>query len=236
MQNKWAVSLAIWVSMTLLLASPMLWADDQDISKVNGAIRVESGRHVGSVETVNGSIDLGDAVHAEDIETVSGSIDIGHDSTVGDINTVNGSVTLDRNTKADSVETVNGRVRLEEHVEVRGDVTNVNGGIALAKGARIGGQIENVNGKIELDGGMVGNGIKTTNSDIEIGADSRVDGGIHVEKPNGVNFFSTRRKPRITIGPNAVVNGTLKFDREVELRISDSAKVGKIVGATPIRE
>jgi hypothetical protein len=236
MQNKWAACLAIWATMTLLLASPLLWADDQDISKINGAIRVESGRQVGSVETVNGSIQLGDSVHARDIETVSGSIDIGHNATVGDINTVNGSVTLDRNTKADSVETVNGRVRLEEQVEVRDNVTNVNGGITLAKGARIGGHIENVNGKIELDAATVGGGIKTTNSDIEIGAGSRVDGGIHVEKPDHVGFFPNKRKPRITIGPDAVVNGTLKFDREVELHISDRATVGKIVGATPIKD
>ncbi len=234
MQNKWAVSLG--ATLTLILASPLLWASDQDISKINGSIRVESGRQVGSVETVNGSIRLEDSVRAHDIETVSGSVEIGHDSTVGDIDTVNGSVTLDRNTKADSVETVNGRVRLDEQVEIRGNVTNVNGGIALAKGARIGGHLENVNGKIELDGATVGNGIKTTNSDIEIGAGSRVDGGIHVEKPDTVGFFSNKRKPRITIGPDAVVNGRLKFDREVELHISDRAKVGEIVGATPIRE
>jgi len=33
-----------------------------------------------------------------------------------------------------------------------------------------------------------------------------------------------------------VVNGTLKFDREVELHIADSAQVGKIVGVTPIKD
>jgi len=236
MQNKWAVSLAAGATMAALLASPLLWADGQDISRINGAIRVESGRQVGSVETVNGSIRIGDSVRARDVETVSGSIDIGHDSSVGDIDTVNGSVTLDRNTKADSVEAVNGRVRLEERAEVRDNVTNVNGGITLAKGARIGGRIENINGRIELDGASVGGGIKTTNGDIEIGAGSRVDGSIHVEKPGHGGFFQNKRKPKITIGPDAVVNGTLKFDREVELHISDRATVGKIIGAQPINE
>ncbi|WP_206606130.1 hypothetical protein [Steroidobacter cummioxidans] len=232
MQNKW-VALA---TMTLLLASPLLWADGQNISKINGSIRVESGRQVGSVETVNGSIRLEDSVQAGDIETVSGSIDIGRDATVGDIETVNGGVTLGRNTKADSIQVVNGRLRLDEQVEVRGNVTNVNGGITLAKGARIGGHLENVNGNIEVQGATIGAGIRTTTGDIEIGSGSRVDGGIHVAKPNSVGIFSNKRKPRITIGPDAVVNGTLKFDREVELRISDRATVGKIVGATPIKE
>ena len=235
MQNRMAALATIMLAtMTLLLASPLLWADE-NISKINGSIRVESGRQVGSVETVNGSIDLGDSVRAGSIETVSGSIEIGQDCTVGDIDTVNGHVTLARNTKADSVEVVNGRVRVDEQAQVRGDVTNVNGKIVLAKGAQIGGHIETVNGDIKLDQARVGDGIKTTNANIEIGAGSHVEGGIHVEKP-GFGFFDTKRTPRITIGPDAVVNGTLHFEREVELRIDARAKVGKITGVTPIRD
>ncbi len=145
-------------------------------------------------------------------------------------------MTLDRNTKADSVETVNGRVRMDEQAEVRDNVTNVNGSIALAKGARIGGHIENVNGKIELDGATVGDGIKTTNGDIEIGAGSRVDGGIHVEKPDHVGFFRTSASPRSPSVRMRWSTARCSFDREVELRISDRATVGKIVGAQPIQE
>lgn len=235
MRNKLAAGIATLASMTVLLASPLLWADEQDISKINGSIRVENGRQVGSVETVNGSIHLGDSVRAADIETVSGSIDIGSDASVSDVETVNGAVTLGRNSKAESIEVTNGRIRMDEQAEVRGNVTNVNGGIKLDKGARVGGRLENVNGNIELDGATIGEGIKTTNGDLEIGAGSRVDGGIHVEKPD-FGFFSNKRKPRVTIGPDTVVNGTLRFDREVELRIADSARVGKIVGATPVRD
>lgn len=218
----------------LLLASPALWAD-QDISKVNGSIRVESGRQVGAVATVNGSIRIEDSVTARGVETVSGSIDIGRDSSVGGVETVNGNVTLERNAKAESVEMVNGRLRLKEQAQVRGNVESVNGSIVLDKGTQVGGRLENVNGNIELDAARVGKGIKTVSGDIDIGAGSRVDGGILVEKPNG-GLFSNKRKPRVTIGPDAVVNGTLKFEREVELRISERATVGKIVGATPIKE
>lgn len=230
MKNTLTASLFV-----LVLASPVLWADGENISKINGSIRVEGGRQVGSVETVNGSIHLEDSVTARDVETVSGSIDIGRESSVDDIDTVNGNVTLDHSAKAKSVEMVNGRLRLKEQAQVRGNVTSVNGSITLEKAAQIDGSVENVNGDIELDAARVGNGIKTTNSDIDIGSGSRVDGGILVEKPNG-GFFSTKRKPKITIGPDAIVNGTLKFEREVELHISDRAKVGKIVGATPIKE
>jgi DUF4097 and DUF4098 domain-containing protein YvlB len=227
---------AVALGSVLVWTSPLSWADGENISKINGSIRVESGRQVGSVETVNGSIRLEDSVTARGIETVSGSIEIGSESSVGSIDTVNGNVTLDNGVKAESVELVNGRLRLKERANVRNDVTSVNGSITLDKGAEVGGHVENVNGDITLDGARIGNGIKTTNSDIDIGAGSRVDGGILVEKPDHGFFSSNKRKPKVTIGPDAIVNGTLKFEREVELRISDSAKVGKIVGATPIKD
>ena len=37
----------------------------------------------------------------------------------------------------------------------------------------------------------------------------------------------------MVIGPNAVVDGTLKFEREVKLFVSESAKIGPVEGATP---
>lgn len=222
-------------ALALVLVSSALWAEGGNISKINGSIRVESGRQVGSVEAVNGSIDIGDSVTAGNVETVSGSIGIGSDSTVGTVNSVNGAVTLGHGTKAESIDMVNGRLRLDQQAHVSGDVTSVNGAIELSKAAQIEGHLENVNGKIELDAARIGNGIKTTNGDIDIGSGSRVDGGILVKKQDH-GFFDNKRKPKITIGPDAVVNGTLKFEREVELHISDRAKVGEIVGATPIRE
>jgi hypothetical protein len=58
-----------------------------------------------------------------------------------------------------------------------------------------------------------------------------VQGGILVERPQGISW-GKRRVPRIIIGPNAVVNGTLRFEREVELFVHPSAKIGTVIGAT----
>ena len=55
-------------------------------------------------------------------------------------------------------------------------------------------------------------------------------GGILVEKPHGVHF-GRQRTPRIVIGPEATVQGTLRFDREVELFVHPTAKIGTVVGA-----
>jgi len=93
----------------------------------------------------------------------------------------------------------------------------------------------NVNGDIVLDGATVRGGIQTTNGDIRIGAGSSVDGGIHVEKPGGWGWNKSNRLPRVTIESGAVVNGTLRFDREVELAVADGVTVGPIEGVAPKR-
>jgi DUF4097 and DUF4098 domain-containing protein YvlB len=235
MKKRLPTSTPTLLMLMLTFASPALLAAGDDISKINGSIRVASGRDVGSVETVNGSIHIEESVRAGDIETVSGSISIGRDSTVGDVDSVNGSVTLEAGVKADSIETVNGRLKLDERAQVQGSVTSVNGSLILAKSAEVKGKLENVNGDIEIEGGHVGDGIKTVNGDIEIGAGSRIDGGILVEKPDA-SFLGRKRTPKVVIGPGAEVNGTLRFEREVELHVSNQARVGKIVGATAITD
>jgi hypothetical protein len=62
---------------------------------------------------------------------------------------------------------------------------------------------------------------------------SRVEGGIRVEKPSGFSF--NNNEPVIIIGPGAVVQGELRFERKVTLYVSDKATVGTVIGATPIR-
>ncbi len=197
-----------------LLASTACLAGE-DISKLNGSIRVEDGRTVGDLDTVNGSIRVGDNVNAEDVETVNGSIEIGHGASLK------------------SVGAVNGRISLGERVRVEGEVEAVNGSIRIGNGSDIVGRLSNVNGAIHLDAAHVGGGIETVSGDIDIGGGSRVEGGLLVNKPSG--WFNNSRPPRIIIGPDAVVQGKLEFRREVELHVSDSATVGEIVGATPKR-
>ena len=71
----------------------------------------------------------------------------------------------------------------------------------------------------------------------DITGNARVDGGILVHKPDSNSWFhfGIDHTPVVTIGPGATVNGTLKFEREVKLYVSDKAHVGQIVGATPVK-
>jgi DUF4097 and DUF4098 domain-containing protein YvlB len=202
--------------IAVLIASPVVFAK-QDIDKVNGAVRTEAGVEYGSLETVNGSISVEAGVRADSASTVNGSIDIDDQAVVG------------------TVETVNGGVDIGESVVIENGVETVNGGVGIERGSRIDGKVETVNGRIELEGAEIGNGIATVNGDITVGTDSIVRGGILVEKPQGSGWFNwggKSRLPRIVIGPNATVEGTLDFEREVELFVHDTAKIGTVRGAT----
>jgi len=183
------------------------------LDKVNGSVDVQAGAHVGNASTVNGSID------------------IGHDATLAGAETVNGGIDLGPHAHANSLETVNGGIQIESAADVAHTATTVNGELQLSAGSHVGGKLANVNGAISLEHASVDGGIETTNGDVTIGAGSIVHGGLHVQKQTG--FWShTSRRPRIVIGPDAVVDGTLVFDRAVDLLVAPSAKIGKVTGAT----
>jgi DUF4097 and DUF4098 domain-containing protein YvlB len=216
--------------LPLLVCLPLA-AFGNSTSKVNGSVRVEAGQTAGDVSTVNGSISIEEGATAEDVDTVNGGITIESNATVQSAESVNGGISLGAQAKAGSLETVNGKLRLAEGAQVSGDVSAVNGSADLAKGADIHGRLSNVNGKMMITGAHVGGGLKTVNGDITVGANSRIEGGILVEKPNQSWFNSKQHIPRIVIGPGAVVEGRLKFEHEVELLVSDRAKIGAVEGA-----
>ena len=182
------------------------------ISKVNGGITAEEGHQYGDLETVNGGITVRARAVADDVETV------------------NGGITLEDDAKVRTVSTVNGGIRAGERVQVADGAETVNGGLNFDFNSRIGGDIETVNGGITVKQTQVGGQIHTVNGDITVGAKSVVRGGIWVEKPHGIHF-GRQRVPRIVIGPDATVQGTLRFDREVELFVHPSAKIGTVAGA-----
>jgi DUF4097 and DUF4098 domain-containing protein YvlB len=187
-----------------------------DVDKVNGSIHIEGDQQAGDLSTVNGGIRVDSGGSAVKVSTVNGGIELGDHVTV------------------DTVETVNGGIELGREARVARTVEAVNGHIQLAQGADVAGKASNVNGRISIDGAHVGGGIETVSGDIDVGANSRVDGGILVEKPSGFSW-GKNKNPRIVIGPHAVVDGSLEFRREVDLYVSDTAKVGTITGATANR-
>jgi len=199
--------------LVLALASGSAWADE-DISKVNGRITAEAGRQYGGLETVNGGISIQD------------------NATTGDAETVNGGITVGNNARTGGLSTVNGQISIGQKGVVNGGIETVNGSVFVDRGTQVSGGVETVNGSIGLVGASLGKGIETVNGDITVGVGSHVVGGIEVKKPNFNLSFKPSRKPRIIIGPNAVVEGALNFEREVNLYVHRSARIGTVSGAT----
>jgi DUF4097 and DUF4098 domain-containing protein YvlB len=188
----------------------------------------------GSISRVNGSISVGPGESAGDVSTVNGSIDIGSGAQVRDVETVNGSVRIEDRASARTVETVNGAVSLGEAVTVSEDVSAVNGKLTLRHGTRVDGRVENVNGAFRLEGATVRGGLETVNGDVFVGAGSRVENGIRVEKNRGWSWNKYSR-PKVTIESGATVEGPIVFEREVDLYVGSGAVVGPIEGVAPVR-
>ncbi|KRG68348.1 hypothetical protein [Pseudoxanthomonas dokdonensis] len=195
-----------------LVASPALASND--VSKVNGTVTADAGQTYGDLETVNGSVHIGAGAHVEDASTVNGGIDVADNAVLDSLTTVNGGIKAGNNVRiSGGVEAVNGSIFLDRGTQVQRDVSNVNGGIGLVA-TEVGGDVQTVTG------------------DVTIGIDSHVKGQLKVEKPKGSFNFGVNRVPRIIIGPHAVVDGPLIFEREVTLLVHESAKTGPITGAT----
>jgi predicted acyltransferase (DUF342 family) len=209
------------LALALVLSTAALAHDPQeqgaDRSRVMGGLSADKGETVGDLDTVNGGISIDDGAHAGELSTVNGGIDIDDDAVVAEASTVNGGIE------------VGERVRIER------DLETVNGGISVDFNSRVGGDVATVNGGITVRQTEVGGQIRLVNGDIMVGAKSHVRGGIHVEKNKGVQFGWGSRKPRVPrviIGPNAIVDGELRFERDVQLYVHTSAKIGKVIGAT----
>ena len=183
------------------------------------------------LDKVNGSVTVPAGAHANEAHTVNGAIAVGHDAVVGAVHTVNGAINLQAKAHAQSLKTVNGSVRIDAGASVACEVVTVNGGIQMAAGSTVDGRIVNVNGAISLDHATVGGGIETVNGDVTIGSGAIVRGGLTVRRPQGL-FGGANRAPRIVIAADATVQGTLRFDRPVDLQVAPGAKIGPIVGAT----
>lgn len=222
--------LASLITLGLALAAGPA-AAQQNIDKIFGGITAQANEQYGSLASVNGGISVRDGATVRKAETVNGGISIGKGAHVGSAETVNGGITVGEDATVGTLEAVNGGISLARGVRVERDASTVNGGIRGLEGVQIGGDVETVNGGLSFEGAIITGRLTTTQGDITLLA-TQVRGGVLVEKP-GFMGRSGRRFPRIVIGPDSVVEGTLVFEHDVELFVHASAKIGTVTGATP---
>lgn len=210
--------------LLVLLAIPAFAADH------NKSVTVDAGAEANGASTVNGSITIGDnAVIDGDAETVNGSIKVGSGVTLGEASTVNGKISIADNVRMGSVSTVNGAVKVGAVTSIDGGVDAVNGSIRLDNGASVSGGVSNVNGKIELSGSTIGGDVTTVNGDLRLTDGAAVRGDVVVEKASGWGWGKNDR-PKVIVGPGSSVDGVIRLEREVELFISESARVRGVEG------
>ena len=199
----------------------------------SGAVSVKSGEPASDRSTVNGGIRVEENASVRKVNTVNGAIELEPSTTAKSLDSINGGILIGENAQiADHVASVNGGVALGKSARVSGAVSAVNGTVALDDGTEVTGRIASVSGRIHLEAAHVCGGLKTETGDIVVGANSRVEGGILVKKSRQPGE-GVEPVPLVVIGPGAIVEGPLRFEREVKLFVSDTAQIGPIEGAVP---
>ena len=199
-------------------ASPNSFASDgHDLSSVNGSVRAEPGQSYGKLSAVNGNVRVGRGAIADEASTVNGEIVVEDDVKLGEVDTVNGSLDIG------------------EGVTVTRTASTVNGDLEIGRRSRVGGNVSTVSGEIEIKGAEVTGTVETRNGDIELSDGARIVGGIHVKKNHGDWGWGKNEPNKIRICSTCVVEGELQFDRPVELRVEEGARIGKVVGESVTR-
>lgn len=207
-----------FIAFVVWTGSPVSFAaDGHNISSVNGSVRAEPGQSYGTLSAVNGNVRVGRGAIADEAKTV------------------NGEIVVEENARLGEVETVNGSLDVGDGVTVTRTASTVNGSVEIGKRTRVGGDVSTVSGEIEINGAEVAGSVKTTNGDIDLTDGARVVGGIHVKKNNGNWGWGKDDPIKVHVCGTCVVEGELRFDRPVELRVDSGAKIGKVIGDSVTR-
>jgi DUF4097 and DUF4098 domain-containing protein YvlB len=187
--------------------------DGNDITAVNGSVKTSPGQTYGTLTTVNGDVRVARGTGADEARTVNGDVELDDDARVGTARTVNGSV------------------RVGTGAAIAREAQTVNGDVSLAARARVGGDVTTVSGEIELAGAEVTGKLVTRHGDIDLTDGARVRGGIHVQKRDDSNWGWSKSDPvKVHVCGTCVVDGELRFDQPVELRVDDGGKIGAVIG------
>ena len=197
---------------------------------------VSNASEARNISSVNGSVSASPGEAYKTLSTVNGDVHVGRGASADEAKTVNGEIVLDSDAKVGDASTVNGSLEIGEGAAIAHEASTVNGSVTLRKRAQVGGDVSTVSGDIELTGAEVTGRLETRNGDIDLADGARVRGGIHVKKKNDGNWGWGSDKPvQVRICSTCIVDGELRFDRPVELRVENGAKIGQVIGDSVTR-
>jgi hypothetical protein len=185
----------------------------------------------GSITAVNSSVNANEGQTYETLSTVNGDVRVSRRAVAKVAKTVNGSITLESEARVGEASTVNGSLNLAEGVSIEREARTVNGDVDMRKRSRVGGDVATVSGDIDVDGAEVGGEIRTNNGNIDLTDGAQVRGGIYVKETHRSGWSWGKDDPvKVHICSTCVVDGDLRFERPVELRVDSGAKIGKVIG------
>lgn len=223
----------------------------RNIDTGSGQVELAAGASAGRIDTGSGSVRLGNNTQAGAIDTGSGGIEIGSDVHVEGIDTGSGDVRGgDRVIVDGRIDTGSGSVSFGAGSSIRGDIDTGSGSVRLGAGSAVSGGIDTGSGEVQIEGTRVGGKVDTGSGDITL-ADSRVDGDLATStgrvtlSGNSVVTgdlivrkskcwglcWGNDRPTRIVIGASASVIGEIRIEREAELWVHETARIGRVSGA-----
>jgi DUF4097 and DUF4098 domain-containing protein YvlB len=169
--------------------------------------------------------------------TVNGSINVGSSSSINNASTVNGSIYFDSNISIASAETVNGRISASKNLTASGSLVTVNGNIILQPNTKVAGRVETVNGDITLDGVEINHDVVTVNGDLFIVGNTHIKGNVLINNAGSGRIKSVfwDSTTEVNIGPNVIIDGVLRYQRNVSLNIDPAAKINKIIHSSDLK-
>lgn len=183
--------------------------------------------------TINGDISIGSgAVVDGDMSTINGDVHAATGAHVGKLTTVNGDISVDHDAQTGELTNVNGGIRLGQHATANGNVTSVNGDIQTGNGVHIQGDVTDVNGNIALCAVQAGGDLRFVNGTVLVKTGSAIKGSVIAKKPK-FSSSDELHEPVMIIGPHAIVDGPITFERPGKLYVSDSAVIHAVDGVTP---
>ena len=190
-------------------------SEHENISRINSSIDVDAGDQVGDVSTINGKVR------------------VSSDATAGAVETINGSITIQSGAVIASAETVNGGIRVGRDVRIGSGLKTVNSGIHTEHGSTVADDIKTLNGAIKLRNTRVAGNLSTANGNVEVRDGSVVEGDVIIRGKRSwlsrTFLFGDHHRPELKVDANSSILGDIHLYQEVELRISDEARVGEII-------
>lgn len=165
-----------------------------------------------------------------DLRTVDGAIYVLDDMRVRDIRNINGVTVVESNGRARNLNAVNGNIRVRGESLVTGHIKNVSGDVMIDGNSNIKGTISTTSGDLTIANSMVNERVTTSHGNVSI-HNSRLNGDLMIR--NRPNFFSPQH-PKVVIGPNSSIQGSIIAPIKTEILIHTSSSVGGIAGPAPI--